>query len=270
MCAKTNDSTQMENKEITISLAGSGNIAWHLADALEHAGFTLDYIYARNAKTGNEIAEEFNFKYTDNIRDLRDSEIILLCVPDTAIKELAAELVGCNKLVVHTSGATSINVLGEIKRQGVFYPTQSFSREKQVVFSQIPVLLETNNPEDYKLLNIVANELTDKVQKADSKERLYLHLAAVFACNFATTFFAISKELLEQNTSLDFKLLIPLIEETAGKIRYLDPVKSYTGPAVRKDTDTLEKHLELLSGNQELTDLYNLFTRKIQEQSGVL
>lgn len=260
----------MENEEISISLAGSGNIAWHLADALNHAGFKLDYIYARNAETGGEIAKEFDFKYTDNIRDLRESEIVMLCVPDTAIKDLAVELVGSNKLIVHTSGATSIDVLGDIKRKGVFYPTQSFSREKQVVFSQVPVLLETNNTADYKLLNIVASELTDKVIKADSRERLYLHLAAVFACNFTTALYAIGKELMEQNTSLDFKLLLPLIEETAGKIRYLDPVSAHTGPAVRKDEDTLKKHLGLLEDKPEMKEIYNWFTRKIQEQVGVV
>src|SRR5690606_18219747 len=94
-------------------------------------------------------------------------------------------------------------------------------------------------------LEELAGSLSKRVFQCDSKQRLSLHTAAVFACNFTNHFYAIAADILNKH-GLDFDLIRPLILETAQKVMENQPKEVQTGPAVRNDIRTMEKHLALL------------------------
>jgi predicted short-subunit dehydrogenase-like oxidoreductase (DUF2520 family) len=169
-------------------------------------------------------------------------------------------------LVAHTSGATPLAVLQPyFAHSAVFYPLQTFSKNREVDFSKVPICLETAQKEDYPKLEQLARRLSDQVFALDFEKRQTLHLAAVFVNNFVNHLYTIGAGLLAEN-DLPFALLRPLIEETAAKIQDHAPATMQTGPAVRGDQVTLERHLTLLSNHPDLQQLYQFFSTAIQQQ----
>jgi len=164
--------------------------------------------------------------------------------------------------VVHTSGTSELSVLDSKNKKGVFYPLQTFSKDKEIDFSSIPMCLEAENEEDFKTLENVAQTLSQKVFAISSEQRKSLHVAAVFVCNFVNHMYTIGNQICEEN-KVPFEVLQPLILETANKITDLKPETAQTGPALRNDTKTINKHLEFLQ-ESNYQELYKLLTQSIQ------
>ena len=165
-------------------------------------------------------------------------------------------------MVVHTSGSSALAVLDNKNRKGVFYPLQTFTKGKKVDFTPIPICLETENEQDYQLLENLGNCISKKVFQINSEQRKSLHVAAVFVCNFVNHLYQIGNEICEAN-QIPFEVLHPLIQETAQKILELTPKEAQTGPALRNDTKTIQKHLDFLS-DENYTTIYKLLTQSIQ------
>ena len=138
---------------------------------------------------------------------------------------------------------------------------QTFSKEKEIDFSTVPFCLETENKEDYLLLEIVAKTIGTKIYALNSKQRKALHIAAVFVNNFTNHLYKIGNDICEEN-KVPFEILHPLIQETSEKIKTLTPEKAQTGPAIRNDEKTIKNHLELL--NKEQQEIYKLITQAIK------
>lgn len=141
---------------------------------------------------------------------------------------------------------------------------QTFSKQREVDFREVPFFIEAKRPEDAELLKAVAGTLSDKVYEADSEQRRSLHLAAVFTCNFTNHMYALAAELLEKY-HLPFDVMLPLIDETARKVHELAPRDAQTGPAVRYDENVMNKHLSMLAGSQALQEIYKLMSKSIHE-----
>jgi predicted short-subunit dehydrogenase-like oxidoreductase (DUF2520 family) len=247
-----------------IVLLGSGNLATHLGRAFKMAGQDIIQVWSRDLKHAQELADTLAAEAVTDMSDLsRTADLYLIAVKDEAIATVASELKIKDKLIVHTSGSTSIDVIADISSMaGVFYPLQTFSKNKSVDFRQIPIAIEGNTEEVKFLIHSIADRLSEKVIEVDSFKRKVLHIGAVFSCNFTNHLFAISQELLEKH-QLDFNLLRPLIAETANKIQMNDPASVQTGPAVRDDQATMQAHLELLKGSPELANLYKKLSESI-------
>lgn len=245
---------------IRVCILGGGNVATHLSKAfLKASDISLTQIYARNI---NQIsAFKHQTSITNSIELLNDADVYVISVSDDAISKVSTKLESNNKLVVHTSGSVSIETLKKHKRTGVFYPLQSFSKEKEVDFSTIPFCLETSNKEDYNLLEQLANSIGEKIYAINSEQRKYLHVAAVFVNNFSNHMYKIGNDICDKY-QVPFEVLTPLIQETAQKIMALTPEKAQTGPAIRKDTETINNHLALLDKKQQ--EIYQLITKSIQ------
>jgi predicted short-subunit dehydrogenase-like oxidoreductase (DUF2520 family) len=165
--------------------------------------------------------------------------------------------------VIHTAGSLAMDVLSPFtSRYGVFYPLQTFSKNKRVDFSKIPVFIESNNEIDLQIIKSLAESISDTVYEASSTQRQNLHLAAVFACNFVNHFYAIAADWVEK-TDFPFHVLLPLIVETAEKIHYLTPREAQTGPAIRYDRKVIEKQLDLLKTDKTTQQLYKLMSEHI-------
>lgn len=256
---------------MNIVLVGSGNVATQLGRAFKMAGQDIVQVWSRDIDHARELADTLASEPISDLFDLdRKADLYIISVKDEAIKELALELKVGDKLIVHTSGSTGIDVLeGSSSKIGVFYPLQTFSKVKSVDFRQIPIAIEGNTPEVASTIHAIADRLSEKVIELSSEQRKALHVAAVFACNFTNHLYALSQELLTEQ-HLDFELLRPLITETANKVLLNDPINMQTGPAVRGDQSILDAHLDLLTGKPELKELYQKLSQSIvnlQERS---
>ena len=248
-----------------VTIIGAGNIAWHLAPALDNCGYAVRNVYNRSQSSGKQLVSRLydaNLLSTLDFSDLHSS-IFILCIADDAISEVVSEVVlPEDALLIHTSGSKPLEILENAAayQTGVFYPLQSFSKTRKVDFQQIPILVEGSDSESASLLKKMASSLTQTVKIASSEKRKAIHLAAVFASNFANHMLTASNLVLEKN-DLDFNLLKPLIIETINKALELGPEKALTGPARREDFQTLDAHIDML--DDELKTLYQTVTQHI-------
>ena len=252
-----------------ISFIGSGNVAWHMAQALEKANHTVVEVYSRDRKNASKLAQKLYNANTAANLDFSHSraELFIIAVSDNALEEVAEQLrVPDRAIVVHTSGTMPLEVLSPLQNAvtGVFYPLQTFTKGKQVNFKAIPICIETSDEKTEKVLSKLAFTICENVCFVNSEDRKVLHLAAVFACNFTNHLLTISKCILEKE-GLDFAILKPLIQETIEKALLKGPEVSQTGPAVRNDTKTIKNHLSLLKRHDSWREIYELITEDIQE-----
>jgi len=250
----------------TIVIVGSGRVAWHLGKRLKSKGLPIAQIIGRTASNIRPLAEALSTNWSNDFTELRpDADWILVAVRDDAIEMVAKQIapyVG-ESLVTHTSGATPGKMLEPyFQRFGVFYPLQSFSMERSPVWSKIPFCVDASNDTDLLFLKKTAKTIGNLVYRVNDEQRALLHVAAVFANNFANHCFAIAEKLLDEN-DLPFELMHPLMEETLAKALQDSPERMQTGPAVRGDVDTIQRHLNLLEQYPEWRDLYDGLTKSI-------
>ncbi|RZL58735.1 MAG: DUF2520 domain-containing protein, partial [Pedobacter sp.] len=207
-----------------VSIIGSGNVATHIAKALKNANVTLLHIWSHNVENAEILANKVDAKAVENISQIsNDSDIVLISVKDDKITAVSSQLHNYKGLIAHTSGAVAIDILASNENYGVLYPLQTFSKQKELDFSHIPLCLEANSKANLNLLKQLAKLISNSVYEVDSEQRKTLHLAAVFACNFPNYLYGIAQQLLAKN-QLDFDIIKPLITETANKIQTALPM----------------------------------------------
>lgn len=250
---------------IRIVILGTGNIGSHLVAAFENvSAIEVVQVYNRSEAGLKEL--RFRGSKTTQLDQLADADCYIIAVPDDVVAQISDNLPFENRFVVHTSGSVSLNELNSKNRKGVFYPLQTFSKNRKVYFNDIPLCLEATNQKDLELLKTMARTISSAVFKIDSEKRKHLHLAAVFVCNFVNHLYHIGHEITE-NHQLPFSILIPLIKETTSKIERGAPMAMQTGPAKRNDTSTMKKHLDLLDIPIQ-KELYKLLSQAISESYG--
>jgi len=249
-------------KPIHITIFGGGNVATHLAKAfLSHSDIKLQQIYNRH------LDKISNFKnkteIIDDLSELKPADIFILALTDDVIADFSKKINSHKALTVHTSGSMPMQAL-QTERKGVFYPFQTFSKEKKNVdFNSIPILIEAQTERDLKLLNRLGHLLSQNVQIADSQQRKALHVSGVFAANFVNHLYEQAHQILEEH-QLSFDLLKPLILEVAKKVQEIPPQQAQTGPAIRGDQKTINSHLKFLK-NPVQKEIYNLLTESIKK-----
>ena len=245
---------------IRVSIIGSGNLAQHLIVAFSKTtDIELVQVFARKDSAVAHLTSPDKI-YT-NFNDIIAADLFIIAITDDAITEVSAAIPFSNELVVHTSGSVSIEAIDNKNRPGVFYPLQTFSKSKEVDFKTIPICIETKNEKDFQILEKVAKSISNTVYKINSEQRKALHIAAVFVCNFVNHLYQIGNNICIKN-DLPFDILKPLIQETANKILTLPPNQAQTGPAKRKDTQTLNAHLCFLSDENQ-KEIYKMLTKSI-------
>lgn len=249
-----------------ISIIGSGNLAWHLAPALENTGYNIEEIYSRNIAHADLLAERIYRSKTQDHLDFSSSQadIFFIAVSDFAIAPIINEATfPPQSLIVHTSGTTSMDILDKYENHAVFYPVQTFSKNCKILFKRVPIAIETSNEKSKHLLASVAENLSGNYTFLGSEERRSLHLAAVFACNFTNHLLGIAQQILGTQ-DLEMSILQPLIEETIYKaMKSESAFDVQTGPAVRRDSLTLKNHLQLLNGNPGFQEIYKVLSEQI-------
>ncbi len=247
-----------------IVLIGSGNVAWNIGKLCVQHNHEVVQIISRNASTASALAYELNTESSNYFSVInKEADIYIICVNDDAIPSIALELNGINKLVVHTSGALSADVLQACSSiYGVLYPLQSLVSNATKV-PTIPFLVQGNNRTTTTLIETFALSLSNKVQVVTNEEKVNFHLSAVLVNNFTNHLYTLANNWCLKN-KIDFSMLLPIIEQTATRIKTQTPQALQTGPAIRGDKQTIAKHIELLQNEAYLTELYALLTKGIE------
>lgn len=253
---------------INVSFIGSGRVATQLSRALFEKNIKIKQIFSRNILHAKQLAETVLAEAIKDFSLLEQVDIIFITVSDAAIDIVAQQLqqVNYTGLVVHTSGSTHLNRLSQYAlRSGVFYPLQTFSFEYAVDWSKVPIFIEAGTEQDRITLENIANQLSSAIYCYDSEQRLSLHLAAVFACNFSNYCYDIAQQIL-QNSKVDTDLLQPLILETANKLNFFSAFQNQTGPAKRNDNHILALHESMLQSQQDWAQIYHIMSKNIQNR----
>lgn len=250
-----------------IAIIGTGNVAWHLSTGLEEAGHTLTEVYGRDIKQAEKITNRVYLAEPKDDLDFSDSEaqIFILAVSDNAIAEISdAIILPEESILVHTSGSVPLDVLGysSAAYTGIFYPLQTFSKDRNIDFAEVPFLLESEDQSTLQKLQKLAKSLSPHQYILRSKDRLALHVAAVFASNFSNHMLRLSEEVMRRQ-GLDFEMLKPLIIETISKSLELGAKRAQTGPAIRGDFQTLDRHFQFLNYNEQVAEIYRLLSQDI-------
>jgi predicted short-subunit dehydrogenase-like oxidoreductase (DUF2520 family) len=255
---------------MNVSFIGSGNLAWHLAPALDNTEFAVREVYSQNPKNADALVEKLYHATTKVSLDfsLSSSRIFIIAAADDAIAEIAQEIaLPDNSILVHTSGSQPLSVLGYAAASsiGVFYPLQTFTKGKKIEWKEIPILIESEDGASEKVLKEMAKAISKKIYTVSSADRKALHVAAVFASNFTNYMLTLSKEVLDEH-QLSFDLLKPLIAETVNKAFVIGPENAQTGPAKRGDLEILDRHIEFLQTDEGVAELYKLISQHIVDR----
>ncbi len=238
-------------------LIGAGNVAHHIGKRFVECGFSISYVISRNIKNANKLTEIIGGVALDSIPNpINSVDLIVISVNDSEYQGIIQKLnPDSNILVLHTSGSIALDVFdGKNFDYGVLYPFQTFSKNREVDFAKVPLFIEAKNEVIYRKIEKIACKLSEKVLNVSSLERSYIHLAAVFACNFVNHLLVEAKDILDKQ-NIDFSVLKPLIIETINKAMETSPFEAQTGPAIRNDENIIQKHLSLLD-NEKQKELY--------------
>lgn len=256
--------------DMKIILIGAGNLATHLGKAIFAAGHDVVQVFSRTMLSATALASEVGAQPVSDISAVRsDADLYVVSVKDSVLAELIPAL--CKgkeaKVFLHTAGSIPMDVFqGMALHYGVLYPMQTFSKQREVDFSQIPCFIEANDEYALQQIGDVAHQVSSRVYHLASEDRKFLHLSAVFACNFVNHCYALSQEILEEH-GIPFDVMLPLIDETAAKVHELDPKEAQTGPAVRYDENVLRAQGALLKSNPQMKDIYDRMSMSIHKLS---
>ena len=256
------------NGAVSVVLLGAGRVATHLAPALVQAGCNLVQVWSRTAASARALVEPLGIPYTTELDAVvMGADIYIACVADGALPEVAdgvVRRVGDAPLFLHTAGSVGIELWQRCGAQhyGILYPLQTFSKERTVNMREVSLFVEASDEGAMERIEALACSLSDRVFRGDSKRRARLHIAAVFACNFANAMYDAAHRLLAED-DIPFEVLLPLIDETAAKVHTLTPREAQTGPAVRGDRVVMQRHMEALAEDEQLQQIYSMISNYI-------
>lgn len=254
----------VKDGNMRIVLIGAGRLATQLGMALRSVEHEIAAVWSRSMESAELLASQIGGMPTNDLAHLpAEADVFIVSVKDSALTTVVAEAVKgrSSQLFVHMAGSMPLALFsGYATRYGVFYPMQSFSKERRVDFAEIPVFIEAGDADSLAVIHSLAASVSRHVRELSTEDRKYLHLAAVFACNFTNHCYAMSAEILEQH-GVPFDVMLPLIDETARKVHELHPKEAQTGPAVRYDENVINMQSALLDGTMK--SVYDLLSKSI-------
>lgn len=255
---------------MNIVFVGAGRLATNFSIALHANGHCIQAVYSRTMQSAKALAELVGAQATDSVQQLPvDADAYILALKDSVLCQVIPALAKGreNCMFFHTAGSMPMSVFeGFATNYGVIYPMQTFSKERHVDFSHIPVFIEGNGSHSLDVARQIASSVSGEVRELSGDARRHLHLAAVFACNFANHCYTLSASILQQH-GLPFSVMLPLIGETANKVATMHPKDAQTGPAIRYDENVINAQLALLEHAPMAHDIYELMSKSIHEYS---
>lgn len=253
------------NNVCDIVVIGAGNMATRLSLALAAQGHHIRQVYSRTMQSAQALAMRLggDTLYTTHLHDVIDNaQLYIFSVSDNALSQVIENMPHNNGLWVHTAGSMPMDIFSSrTQHYGVLYPMQTVNKERDIDWCDVPIFIEAACEEDASYIESVTRTISQRVTRCNSQQRQAVHLAAVFACNFTNHMYAIAEQLLQEQ-GLDFDVMKLLIRETQLKAESMSPLQAQTGPAVRNDSNVMNKHISLL-GNTPESNLYRLISDNI-------
>lgn len=247
-----------------ISIIGTGNVGSHLAQKLFALDHTIVQIFSRKLSSAEALAKTVEAAGINDLAAIDGTvDLIFIAIPDDHIESVSNKLEKIDALVLHTSGSVPSTVLDKHNRYGVFYPMQTFKKDKPLQWEGIPTFVSARIDEDITLLQSIAEQTKVRANVIDDQQRAALHVAAVFANNYSNHMLVIAERLM-QESGLDFDLLKPLIKRTFESNDL--PSSAQTGPAQRGDEQTIERQLAFLENNERYQTIYAMIAASIVEE----
>ncbi len=251
-------------KQQRVTIIGSGNVAEAFAIACAEAAMEVVQVYARNVERGRYVAHLAGAEWCSVASELKPADLYIICVSDSAVAQVAAQLpFAKGAIVAHTAGCGTLEMLPEDTLRAVIYPFQTFTAGVRVDMRQVYLFIEAQDEAVYAQAAAFAAQLSDHVAPADALLRARIHLVGVVASNFVNNMYAQAAQLLKQ-AGLPFDVVAPLIAQTATKaLASAEPAKVQTGPAVRGDSATMERHRQLIGQDRLLREIYDTISENI-------
>ncbi len=255
-----------------VAIIGAGRVAWNLAPELQRSGAEVVEVWSKSCMSAEVLAQCLGCRCSWGALDVVtcEADLYLIAVTDAVLLDVIRRLHQGREqaLMAHTAGSMPLSLFADAghERGGVFYPMQTFSKERAVDFTQVHFFIEASRKEDAALLSDLACKLTDNdafVHPSSSASRRRLHLAAVFACNFVNHCCTLADDILAE-AGVDFKVMLPLLDETVAKLHQLHPAEAQTGPAIRRDENVMGMQFAMLTDRPDLQQLYTLLSHSIQ------
>lgn len=249
-----------------IVMIGAGNLATNLGKALQNAGHDIVQVYSRTWEHAQQLATIIGGAATDDLDSIVDTaDVYIFSLKDTALGDVVPKVSKgkAEKLMIHTAGSMPMSCFeGMAVHYGVLYPMQTFSKQREVDFRSIPCFIEGNDSLAKQNIRALAESISGRVYEMSSDDRRFLHLAAVWACNFTNHCYEVSAEILRKH-DVPFDVMLPLIDETAAKVHGMGPIDAQTGPAVRFDDNVIRAQAAMMRDNPILKDLYERMSMSI-------
>ena len=255
----------MNQPDYKIVFIGAGNVATHLSLALQQSGCSILQVYSKTALSASELGKKLQVPYSTSLPEINpNADVYIFSVKDSVLFDCIKEIPIVKGLFVHTAGSIPLSVFdGFNNRSGVLYPLQTFSKNREILLEEVPFFIEASNKNDEHLLCELVKLISKNITVLSSEKRKYLHLSAIFACNFVNHLYDLASQILEDQ-NIPFEYLLPLIKETAAKVGEMTPHEAQTGPAIRYDKSVIQKHLGLLT-NEKNKKLYEILSKSIGE-----
>ena len=249
-----------------IVIIGAGNVATHLSITLKKANFNILQIFSKTTNSAKILSKKINSDYTTDLSKINsNADLYVIAISDSEIEKVIKNKIFQNKFLVHTAGSINIDIFENYtKNYGVFYPLQTFSKSIELDFKKIPLCIEANNDENKTQLIYIGEKISNFIYEINSEQRGAIHLAAIFANNFTNHLFNIASEIIHKK-DIPFEILHSLIEQTSKKVLTNKPSDTQTGPAIRGDEITIQKHLKMLQDTPDYQKIYDLISKNISK-----
>ena len=246
-----------------IVFIGTGNVATHLSLALQQSGHSILQVYSKTELSASVLGKKLRVPYSTSLSEIDvHANVYIFSIKDSAIIDCIKEMPVVKGLLVHTSGSVPLSVFdGFTDRAGVLYPLQTFSKNREISFEEVPFFIEATNKKDENLLCELVKPISKNINVISSEKRKYLHLSAVFSCNFVNHLYDLASQILEEQ-NISYEFLLPLIKETAAKVQEIAPREAQTGPAIRYDKSVIQTHIDLLS-DENKKKIYEMLSQSI-------
>ncbi|NDV77729.1 Rossmann-like and DUF2520 domain-containing protein [Dysgonomonas sp. 511] len=250
-----------------VVLIGAGNVATQLGRALYSKSFDIVQVYSRTETSASLLAKEIGaIAITDISKIAIDADFYIFSLKDSVLEDVLKQVPENNGIWIHTAGSLPLDIFCPYtSRCGVLYPFQTFSKNREICWAEIPLFVEASDEAVLSEIRNMADKLSGKVYPLSSEKRKYVHLTGVFACNFSNHMYTLSKLFLAK-VGLPFDVALPLIDETANKVHTLSPEEAQTGPAVRYDENIIHKHLDLIE-DEQIKKIYALLSESIHKMN---
>lgn len=250
-----------------IVIIGSGNIAHFFTPRLLASGHEVIQVFSPNLNNAKLLADAHAIvDYTNNPHEIASgADAYILAVRDDALSALNETLRFEDKLVIHCAGAIPLDTISNISKNiAVIWTLYSVRKNNLPVSNDVPLIVEAATENAIQGAVILANAISGRVLTTDFRQRQLLHLNAVLVNNFTNHLLTIAQKLSEEN-QLPFDILQPIIEQTYSRIKMVSPSESQTGPAIRKDVVTMQKHVSLLEAHPAWQQIYKDISSSIQQ-----